>query len=563
MNSQNDFYNILAHAEAEAIKGIPTPIEICLTLADMCHDSDELLEALCDAADRVRHAHCGDHFDTCSIINGRSGRCSENCKWCAQAASHHTGCEEYLFVDDKEFDEMVRRNDIRGVGRFSIVCSGRKVGNADVRRFCDMYRRAKETSSMSFCASMGLLGLQEMQQLYAAGVRRYHCNLETAASFFPALCTSHNHEDKLRTIRAAQQAGLQVCSGGIIGMGETLRQRLELAQEVREAGAVSMPINLLNPIKGTPLENTPLLSERDVILSCALMRMVAPTLVLRFAGGRARLSEKASRRILRGGVNGAIMGDMLTTIGNGMDTDFKLFHSLGYTTRKSTHINNMKTSTPLQSNSNYVITIGRQFGSGGRELGHKLAERLGIGYYDKELLAQAAEKAGMSREVFESTDERMPKMAGSSVGFSMGFGQLPWYNGMAMITDSIYTSLADVMEHLAQTQPCVIVGRSADFVLRNSTTPVVSVFVHAPINVRVDRILARNDKATEKEARTLAEKTDKLRASYYNFYTDKRWGDSTSYDLTFNSSVISMDDMVDLIAEYIRRRFGIEPKRCD
>lgn len=219
------------------------------------------------------------------------------------------------------------------------------------------------------------------------------------------------------------------------------------------------------------------------------------------------------------------------------------------------------TDKPLDNTTNYVITIGRQFGSGGRELGHKLSDRLGIGYYDKELLAKASERAGMSKELFESTDERMPKLAGSSVGFSMGFGQLPWYNGTAMLTDSVYSSLAGVMEQLADKEPCVIVGRSADYVLRHSKVPVVSLFVHAPMDVRVKRILARNDKATEKEAATFAAKTDKLRASYYNFYTDKRWGDSTSYDLTFNSAVVGMDDMCDIIAEYIRRRFHIEPIR--
>ena len=219
------------------------------------------------------------------------------------------------------------------------------------------------------------------------------------------------------------------------------------------------------------------------------------------------------------------------------------------------------TDKPLDRNANYVITIGRQFGSGGRELGKMLAERFGIAYYDKELLAEAARNAGMSETLFEANDERMPKMMASSVGFSMGFGQLPWYNGAALLTDSVYTSLAEVMEQITQKQPCVIVGRSADYVLRNSSVPLVSLFVQAPMDIRVQRILARADKATEKEARTLAEKTDKLRAAYYNFYTDKRWGDSTSYDLCFNSSVLPMEDMCDPIAEYIRRRFAIEPLR--
>ena len=221
------------------------------------------------------------------------------------------------------------------MGRFSIVCSGRKVGKADLRRFADMYRHAAAESDMTFCASMGLLDDEEMEILRQAGVTRYHCNLETAASLFPSLCSTHSRADKLRTIRAALRAGMQVCSGGIIGMGETLRQRLELAEEVREAGATSMPVNLLNPIPGTPLEGTPLIAEREVVLSCALMRLIAPKLTIRFAGGRARISPEATARMLRGGVNGAIVGDMLTTAGNGLDSDFELFRSLGYSTART------------------------------------------------------------------------------------------------------------------------------------------------------------------------------------------------------------------------------------
>ena len=215
----------------------------------------------------------------------------------------------------------------------------------------------------------------------------------------------------------------------------------------------------------------------------------------------------------------------------------------------------------LDKKINYVITIGRQFGSGGRELGKMLAERFGIEYYDKKLLAEAAQRAGMSPEVFERHDERMPNLMGSSLAFTMGYGQLPWYNGTAMMTDSIYNSLSDVIHGLADTRPCVIVGRSADYVLRDHTAPRVSLFVHAPMDERVKRIMKRADKVEEKAARTLAEKTDKLRAAYYNFYTDKRWGDSATYDLTFDSSLMPMESICELIATYMRLRFGIEPVR--
>lgn len=218
-------------------------------------------------------------------------------------------------------------------------------------------------------------------------------------------------------------------------------------------------------------------------------------------------------------------------------------------------------NSQLDNKANFAITIGRQFGSGGRELGKMLAERFGIDYYDKQLLARGAQKAGLSTELFERTDERMPNLMGSAVSFSMGYGQIPWYNGQAMMSDSIYNSIADVITTLAESAPCVFVGRSADFVLRDSHVPHVNVFIHAPMSERVARILRRNDKATEKEARNLAEKTDKLRASYYNFYTDKRWGDSSGYDITFDSSVLPLEAICDIIALYIRRRFGIEPVR--
>ena len=297
-------------------------VEEALALAEHC-STDEL----CDAADRVRQHWCGNHIDTCSIVNARSGRCSEDCKWCAQSRHHHTGINEYDIIDEKELMDAAMANQKAGVKRFSLVTSGRRV--SDIDRFCTMYRNLQQATSLRLCASMGLLSREALQKLYDAGVRRYHCNLETGSSYFPELCTTHTHADKLRTIADARAVGMQVCVGGIIGMGETLRQRLELAWEANTAGACSIPVNVLQPIKGTALENTPLISEDEIMRSVALFRLIAPKVTLRFAGGRARLSDSATRRILRGGMNGALVGDMLTTIGNGMADDFRMFKELG------------------------------------------------------------------------------------------------------------------------------------------------------------------------------------------------------------------------------------------
>lgn len=315
---------LLSSVLQKALEGVPATIEEALELNER-FTTDEL----CDAADKVRSRWCGDRIDTCSIVNARSGRCSEDCKWCAQSSHHQTGIDEYEFIPMKEALDMAVFNSSKGVRRFSLVTSGRKVAPADMGRFCSIYRNVAEKAPIYLCASMGLLSREDLKQLYDAGVRRYHCNLETSSDFFPSLCSTHSHEDKLRTIAAAREVGMEVCCGGIIGMGENMRQRLKLAEEAREAGAVSIPVNILSPIKGTALENTPLIGEDEIARSVALMRLIAPKVTLRFAGGRARLSAEITERMFRGGINGSLVGDMLTTIGNRIDDDYALYDKLG------------------------------------------------------------------------------------------------------------------------------------------------------------------------------------------------------------------------------------------
>lgn len=319
--------DMLSKVVEAAVAGIPADIDTALALNE-AYTADELA----DAADCVRRERMGNRIDTCSIINARSGRCSEDCKWCAQSRFYNTGAAEYDIVPTAEVMSMVDHHTRCGVGRFSLVTSGRRVTHEQIDRFCDLFRRCRKVSDIGLCASMGLLDRASLAKLKEAGVTRYHCNLETAASYFGNLCTTHTRQDKLDTIRAAREVGMEVCSGGIIGMGETMRQRLELAREAREAGATSIPLNLLNPIPGTPLEGTPLLGEEEIIRSAALMRLVAPDCAIRFAGGRRRLSDEATRRLLTGGVNGALVGDMLTTVGNGIEEDFAMFQQVGYDT---------------------------------------------------------------------------------------------------------------------------------------------------------------------------------------------------------------------------------------
>lgn len=208
---------------------------------------------------------------------------------------------------------------------------------------------------------------------------------------------------------------------------------------------------------------------------------------------------------------------------------------------------------------NLVITIGRSFGSGGRHLGQLLARRLNIGYYDKELLTESARRAGVCPEFFEKNDERSPSFFTGLFSFSMGYSPVHYYAGATSIgDDGVYKAQSEFIQHLAQQGPCVIVGRASDYVLRDHDR-LVSVFVHAPAEACVKRIMKRQPELSAKEARQLAEKTNKLRSNYYNFYTDHKWGDAATYDLCFDTSKMSMEDIVEVIVEYIRRRWKGDP----
>lgn len=209
----------------------------------------------------------------------------------------------------------------------------------------------------------------------------------------------------------------------------------------------------------------------------------------------------------------------------------------------------------MDNQHNIAITIGRQFGSGGRVIARRLAEMLGCTYYDKELLLEAARHSGMSPDIVERSDERLPRFMAGTFSFAMGCNPYTLYSGPQSIGgENVNRALGDIIVKAASEGPCVIVGRTADYVLRHHPA-LVSVFVHAPIEQRIARIMERGDSLTQQQARTLAEKTDKLRASYYNFYTDRTWGAASTYHLTVDSSLMPIDETASLIAEYIRRRF--------
>ena len=288
------------------------------------------LNALFEASAEITRKFCPKEFDSCSIVNVRSGKCSENCKWCAQSAHYNTGCNTYELMSKEECMEAARYNKERGVKRFSLVASGRAVSGKALEDICGILYDVKRETGISTCASLGLLTRDELKKLWDSGVRRYHCNLETAPSHFSKLCTTHTVEDKLKTIEAAHEIGLEVCSGGIIGMGESAEQRVEFGVTLRRANPCSIPINILSPIPGTPLAGTAPISDDEILATIAVFRFLHPRTQIRFAGGRARLSRETQLKCMTIGMNGGIVGDLLTTIGSKIAEDREMVEEAGY-----------------------------------------------------------------------------------------------------------------------------------------------------------------------------------------------------------------------------------------
>jgi biotin synthase len=287
-------------------------------------------EALYEAASEITRHFGKPAFNPCSIINARAGKCSENCKWCAQSGHFHTDSDVHGIVSEEQVLNQAKYDEGKGVKRFCQVTSGRTVKGEALKKICDNYRALRKETNLFLCGSLGLVGREELLQLWDAGMRRLHCNLESAPSYFDKLCTTHTIEDKMQTLRAAREIGFQLCSGGIIGMGETREQRVELGFKLTEIMPDSIPINILNPIKGTPLQDTPYISDEEILITVAVFRFLHPKAELRFAGGRKRLSRETQLKALHIGINSAVVGDLLTTVGSKIDEDRQLVEEAGY-----------------------------------------------------------------------------------------------------------------------------------------------------------------------------------------------------------------------------------------
>jgi biotin synthase len=284
------------------------------------------------AASRVKLCFLGSHIHLCSIINAKSGRCPEDCAFCAQSVHHETGTPIYPLVSETEILAAAHIAEKNGSGCFGIVTSGTSITSAqELRRICAAVRAVRNETSISPSCSLGIIDRDTALRIKDAGAVTYHHNLETSRSFFPNICTTHDYEEDVAAVRNAKSAGLRVCSGGIFGLGESMVQRLELAFTLRELEVDSVPINFLNPIAGTKLEHADFITPMECLQTIALFRLVLPKQKISVCGGRERNLRDLQSWMFFAGANGTMIGNYLTTTGRDEAQDLQMIRDLELT----------------------------------------------------------------------------------------------------------------------------------------------------------------------------------------------------------------------------------------
>ena len=295
---------------------------------DLLRPGANFLPFLLSSACRVRGHFKGTGVKLCAIVNAKSGRCSEDCAFCAQSAHYKTQVEVYPLMDPRQILQQARWAESMGVRRFSIVTSGKSPRGEEIEKVIQALHLMREETGLTLCASLGIITEQEAHQLKEAGLRCYHHNLETAASFFSKICTTHRYEENRDTLKWAKQAGLEVCSGGIFGLGESPQQRLELAFTLKELDVDSVALNFLHPIPGTPLETIKPLPPLEILRSVAVFRFIVPDKDIRICGGRESGLRDLHPLVLWAGANGIMIGNYLTTRGRDHHSDLQMIQDL-------------------------------------------------------------------------------------------------------------------------------------------------------------------------------------------------------------------------------------------
>ena len=274
--------------------------------------------------------YMSNNIEFCSLINARNGKCSQNCKYCAQSSHYRTDIESYPLVDIEEVKIAAEEALSNKASRFSIVTSGKTPDEGrDFKLELEMIKLVNELGIKS-CASIGILNEEQAKQLSQAGLKRFHHNINTCRSYYPEVCTTHSWEDRLNTCKLVKKYGMELCCGVILGMGESIEQRVEMAMELAEIEPDSIPINILMPIPETPFENYhDKIDEENVLRTMAIFKIANPKAVVRFCGGRMRLSQKNQELALKTCVEGILIGNYLTTVGKEPSEDITTAEKLG------------------------------------------------------------------------------------------------------------------------------------------------------------------------------------------------------------------------------------------
>lgn len=275
--------------------------------------------------------YMSDNIEFCSLINARNGKCSQNCKYCAQSSHYCTNIESYPLVDIQEVIKAAKESKENKVSRFAIVTSGKTPDEGrDFQIELDMIKAINEVGGLKSCASIGILNEEQAKQLAQAGLKRFHHNINTCRSYYPEVCTTHSWDDRLNTCKLVKKYGMELCCGVILGMGETIEQRVEMAMELAEIEPNSIPINILMPIPETPFENYhDKIDEENVLRTMAIFKIANPKSVVRFCGGRMRLSQEDQELALKTCVEGILVGNYLTTVGREPHEDLETANKLG------------------------------------------------------------------------------------------------------------------------------------------------------------------------------------------------------------------------------------------
>lgn len=269
-------------------------------------------------------------IEFCSLVNARNGKCSQNCKYCAQSSHYRTNIESYPLIEIEEVKKAALDAKSHKTSRFAIVTSGKTPDESDFDKMLEMIKEINKIDGLKSCASIGILNEDQAKKLAESGLKRFHHNINTSKSYYPEVCTTHTWEDRVNTCKLVKKYGMELCCGVILGMGESVEQRVEMALELAEIQPNSIPINILMPIPETPFENYgDKIDEENVLRTLAIFKIANPKSILRFCGGRMRLSEENQRKALKTCVEGLMIGNYLTTIGKNPDEDIKTVAELG------------------------------------------------------------------------------------------------------------------------------------------------------------------------------------------------------------------------------------------